>query len=42
MYADKDKIEWLLFESGKSLYEIQKNQELPQQLLQILLIKGLL
>lgn len=24
MYADKDKIEWLLFESGKSLYEIQK------------------
>ncbi|MBX9120937.1 MULTISPECIES: hypothetical protein [Enterococcus] len=24
MYADKDKIEWLLFESGKSLYEIKK------------------
>ena len=24
MYADKEKIEWLLFKSGKTMYEIQK------------------
>ena len=42
MYADKDKIEWLLFESENHCMKFKKNQELPQQLLQILLIKGLL
>ncbi len=25
MHADQEKIEWLLFRSGKSIYEISKN-----------------
>ncbi|HIB1899793.1 TPA: hypothetical protein ACWWDF_002414 [Enterococcus faecium] len=30
MYAEKEKIEWLLFESGKSAYEISKGSSLAE------------
>lgn len=31
MYAEKEKIEWLLFESGMTIKEVHKLTELPRQ-----------
>lgn len=30
MYADKEKIEWLLFETGKTAYEISKHSSVAE------------